>query len=383
MKDQLRYILGNILKGLGSSGIVRSYYISSAKTFIKASYPHIRSAWVRRSLTSSDFTPLVSDVDLTVLVDINAIPELMKSGSLKPKHLVRDIQIIAVPFLNDWEETGGFRNRQIPSWIPIYQEKKLRLPVTRDRGEIAFELANEVFLLYSQLAPRLSDNFRPVIRKLGLELERLFDYWQNLDPEVLFVPRERFYSPDVFSEFTSFLTRQEKFWGELLSALPESMRNYPLEDLENVKVKSGATLFLTIGNRTVFLLKDLSMLEEAKRDFRDYFIATPNFIRLIKGCGIQEQNLLNEVAKTKEYYRRFCRQRLAHDLIGTLLQDVDNARRLYFCFKNNQEFLYSHNGTDAPGWNSLKNLEVGKIPWERNELLRYALANLEVLEALR
>lgn len=381
MKDHLRYYLGQTLKALGTSELVREYYLRSAEKYVSQAGPEVKGAWIRRSLTSSDFTPLVSDVDLTVLIDIDSIPGLMNSQKLSPRHLIRDIQIVAAPFLKDWELTGGFRNRQLPSWI-IIKGGSLNEPPLLPRPEIAFELAHEIILLYEQLASRLIHGLPATIKKLGLELERLFDFWQSLDPGILNVPREIFFSPDLIDDFPAFLRRHEAFWGEILSHLHSPMNEYELSLLEKENFRYGSTLFLEIRKKEVFLLKDLSALEEAKINFKNHFIATPNIIRLLKGAGVQEQSLLNQVAGGKGYYRSFCRQRLAHDLIGTLLQDPDNHRRLYYCFRNNQEFFEALSLDPAPGWNELSRGPEGAIPWENSELLKVSLRNLEVLGQL-
>jgi hypothetical protein len=383
MKQKLRYIFGKILKAAGTTQLVHKLYLRLARNYLNKSGQHVKNAWVRRSMTSVDFTPVVSDIDLTVLINISSIPELMRSRALSPQHLIRDVQIVSEEFLHDWEETGGFRNRQIPAWIPVQGDHKLLTPTTTEKRELAFELAHEVFLLYSQLAIKLIEGEKPAIRKLGLELERLFDYWQSPDSELIFAPREKFFSEDLNSDFVRFLIRQEKFWGELLSRLQPPMGEYDLTLLENDKQSYGSTLFLNIDSRPVFLLNDINKLNDALKSHSAYFIATPNFIRLLKGCGVQEQELLNHVAsRIPGYYRKFCRQRLAHDLIGTLLQDPDNQRRLFYCVKNNQEFL-RHFSLEAPGWSTLREQPEGNIPWNREEQLDYGLRNLEVLGRVR
>ncbi len=177
-----------------------------------------------------------------------------------------------------------------------------------------------------------------------------------------------------------FLSRHEQFWEEILQALEKPMAEYPLNDLMKYPNEETGPLYLKIRNRDVILVKNIPMYLKVAEENPHHFIATPNFIRLLKGVGIQEQTLLNKTASTTNpYYIKFNRQRLAHDLIGTLLQDIENESRLYYCFRNNQEFLDSFGWGSAPHWEELMHGPEGKVPWTREELLRKSLANLEVL----
>lgn len=341
----------------------------------------IKGAWIRRSTTTADFIPLVSDIDLTVLIDLKDLPALMKERYFYPRHLVRDVQLLAVPFLEDWLETGGIRNRQISSWQTIIPgEFHLRLPASFQKSDLAFELAHESFLLFSQLSQKINEKNFPAQLKLRLELERLLQYWKTGDADLLLVSRSKISPEAANDEMGSFLIRLEAFWGELLLHLEKPMDAYPLTELMKLPDAEITSLFLKIQNRNAILAKDPRSYLKVAEEYPDHFIVTSNFVRLLKGVGVQEQTLLNQVAKRKTpYYVRYNRQRLAHDLIETLLQDIDNESRLYYCFRNNQEFLDSFGWGSAPHWEDLRTGPEGKIPWTREELLRISLANLEVL----
>ncbi len=288
---------------------------------------------------------------------------------------------MAVPFLEDWLETGGFRNRQILSWKPVIPSTyKLKLPSGEKRSDLAFELAHEIFLLFTQLAESISRENPRSTQKLKLELERLLQYWRTGNKDFLLVPRIKFLPQLKEESFGIFLNRHETFWKDILDALENPMGNYPVHELMKFPDKDISPLYLKIRNRDVIMVKDVTQFEKTASQNPLNFIATPAFIRLLKGVGIQEQTLLNKTAKTKNrYYIQFNRQRLAHDLIGTLLQDITNESRLYYCFRNNHEFLDAFGWGSAPHWEELARGTEGKIPWSREELIRISLANLEVL----
>jgi hypothetical protein len=100
---------------------------------------------------------------------------------------------------------------------------------------------------------------------------------------------------------------------------------------------------------------------------------------MIKGIGIQEQTLLNQIAKDKNYYFQFNLQRLANDLIGSVLVDTNNQTQLYYCFKNINDFH------PVPGWKDIDfRWQNDKIVHRNSqELLALASRFLEVLRSLR
>jgi hypothetical protein len=126
-------------------------------------------------------------------------------------------------------------------------------------------------------------------------------------------------------------------------------------------------------------------IRSISRKFRSDFVVTSEFVSLIKGIGIQDQPLLNRLAwQESGYYRDFCTQRLAHDLIGSVLLDPENSRQLYFCLKNIDEFLKGFIEYPPTGWSQISSWkETEPFPLSREMILSEVYLNLELLESIR
>jgi hypothetical protein len=136
-------------------------------------------------------------------------------------------------------------------------------------------------------------------------------------------------------------------------------------------------------NRFVTIVSPEKISETAK-ELKADFVTTKEFVTLVLGAGVHGQNKLNELAwKESGYYRDFCTQRLAHDLLGCLLLNIENNRQLYFCFKNIQDFLLGFR-IESPGWNEISTwLDPHPFPLKHEEILEKSLRNLELLATIR
>ncbi|MFL5786092.1 MAG: hypothetical protein ACJ76H_15850, partial [Bacteriovoracaceae bacterium] len=93
-KEKLRWFLGGILKSTGLSEPTRRVYFSMARHFVrKLPSDSIDAAWIRRSTANGDFYPLVSDIDLTILVNDQNLQGIRKKD-LRRSGLMQDVQFI-------------------------------------------------------------------------------------------------------------------------------------------------------------------------------------------------------------------------------------------------------------------------------------------------
>lgn len=336
MLEGIRHFTGNSLIHLGLKESVRRIYFSHARSYLSQHQDKLSGAWARRSLVNSDFVPVMSDVDLTVLISLENLKSLYQNP-LRKTLLVRDIQIVAEEFLSPWLQTGGFRNRQIPNWVPLLPSSRTLIdspPEAED--EIAFELSQEAYLLYWQIEQfQKTSSITPMEQKLWRELERLAVFWRTRDPEIWTASRSLF-DPPFQKGRSGLLAALDVFAGELLGSIASPMNSFDIAPLRKSGDENGHEAFLSIRGKPVYILTNVQAMDKVKGSF---FIITENFLKLIKGIGIQEQSLLNLAAKAPGYYREFNRQRLAHDLIQALILEPWNKSQIYFCFKNIEEYL--------------------------------------------
>ncbi len=370
VKNFIRYWLASLLEAMGLTELCRSVFIQWAQRYVKQ-LTFIKGAWIRRSLINQDFIPLLSDIDLTILIDDSEFEKHFEQMTMKTSWPIQDIQVISTDFQNDWELTGGLRNYQIPQWksLKSFSPKlKTPIPLPSLRSQIAFELGHEVYLLYRQLNEKmgLPGKLHEISRqKLMQELKRLLEFWHSLEPELLLKPRKEFLlTPD-------FWPSQIQFWKDLLLAIPPALQTYSPDS-------NSGLLSLKVNGKQVMLVSEISHLTTS-----EYFFATVELLCLIKGVGVQEQELLNSLTLDKKsYFYRFNRQRLAHDLINGLLFARTNDTQIYYCFKNIKDFLVAHNKTPPLWifpleWNEAKALNVPEIT-----LMQQGRLYLEELKSL-
>ncbi len=391
MKNFIRYFLGQLVLLFGLREFFRFLYIAHGKHFISKRQKLISKSWARRSVVTNDFIPFVSDLDVTILIDDTKITEMFYGQMFKADLLIRDIQFVSPAFYSTWLRTGGLRNRQINHWLPLSGgEHLLRLPQEKQKSIIAFEIAHEVFLLYRQLQEHLPFGItslsykKQASQKLCLELKRLQIFWETSDESILWISRKDIsLQLNTKSDLIQFLESQNHFWGELLENLTFPLGQFDMKPLVKETTDLGSELRLTMNLLPVFVTDNFQNLARLRQG-QPKFVCTRNFLCLVKGVGVQEQTELNQLAKDKNgYYFGFNQQRLAHDLIHTLITAPDNASRLFFCFKNIKEFAEASANQIPREWPEVDRWDhQGPFPFQGQHLLDISLRHLELLRSL-
>jgi hypothetical protein len=201
--------------------------------------------------------------------------------------------------------------------------------------------------------------------KLWKEIERLKVFWQTGREEITTASRKRF---DISHDRALLLSSLEEFAGVLHSKIIPPMNQFDINPLIRKNDVYGDWLHLKIMGKEVFLLRD--PLEFRKVKDVGGFIITENFLKLIKGIGVQEQTLLNQAGNTSGYYREFNRQRLAHDLVQALLLQPENKSQIFFCFKNIEDFIPAIREQEE---------EVKELPSKSEDLIKLATRYLALL----
>lgn len=376
IKNGIRLHLGIISNGIGLTSYLRLLYQSLAEIYLSRQPSGlIKAAWLRRSTVNKDFIPFWSDIDLTLLIDDSRDALLKLKKSIEKSNPIQDIQYVSIRYFDSWLQTAGFRNRACKEWKQVFGPPNPLLPSKFSKREIiAFELAYEVHLLFKQLEGKISSfqsdpsRWNSVsIKKLMADLTKLKIYWETKDETVLNHPRNIYLlkEPITTENYGDFLRQQDIFWGELLRSLPFPINKFQVDSYIKSQDKNGSSLYIKVNNKYSFLIRDFSNIKDIINDYGDMFLTTTNFINLIKGVGIQEQNLLNELAiDHTSYYFKFNQQRLAHDLIGAFLDSHCKSSQLYFCFRNIKEFMEATSNTLPPDW------EIINSTWsDKNDLL--------------
>ncbi len=388
LKQIVRYYSGLVLKVSYFLPLSKKLYFFILKKFLmKLNHRAIKGTWVRRSLTGKDFTPLWSDIDITLVVNEDLI------GLIKlPKNLlVKDIQIVSDQHLNSWLTSGGFRNRQIPNWIKIQGSIHLLSPPALKSEFIAFELAQEIYLLYQQLEKKLQQTEYlqwqyESTYKLIAEMERLLRYWQERDDSLLFLSREDVFPRQQFmpAQIGEYLERYDQNWQNIFKELALPLQGFPFEQYLNRETEEYQILNFTIQDRQVLVAKKIKRIPFLKTVFPEKFVCSETFVCLVKGVGVQEQTLLNTIALDKNYYYQFNLQRLANDLVSAALAPTDQSR-LYYCFKNINEFHLVLFNESVPGWDDIELVwqNEGIVNQSSQELTLITSRFLEVLRTLR
>lgn len=382
IKDLLRLNLGRILSLPEIKPLFRDLYFSVAKIYQDQIHGiRINGAWIRRSATTQDFIPAWSDIDLTLLID----DQKLSAFVLKDNLLVKDLQLVPLRFFDSWSKAGGLRNRQFRSWISLRQNSPtLKASPWNDREIIAFEIVHELYLLYFQLERKLHEvegDWNSIsIRKLKVEIERLHVFWDTHNPEWLLKPRS-----EILLNDEQFFQRLDQLNEKLTLAINPHFRTYSFDPLIQKQNEDCNFLNLQIGGRTVMTVPHLTSLPKIIEKYSDYFVCSETFLKLIKAVGVQEQTLLNQLARDKSsYYFHYNLQRLATDLLGAYLLYPDNQSVLYYCFRNIHEFTSEVAKTESPYWQTIeaKWTEEGRLPLQTHDLASLVKAYLDVLASL-
>lgn len=388
-----RLYLAQFLHSLNLTDFYRSLYFLMAKRYVsKIDSRFLEAAWLRRSVINKDFYPLMSDVDMTIVLNHDKLNEFLRTQELKPFLLIRDLQIISNKFFEKWVRTGGYRNRQFSEWKSVGEAPvNLVTSENMDSEVLAFEIGIEHYLLFKQLQVKMkqsilsdspSANF--AIDKLLKEIEKTRLFWNQRDAKIPLLPREEI---QIENSIIQFLKRIDLFWGELIENLHSHLKKYDWERSILSRDKLGFVLNMEMEGLPVFLLHDSKYFYQALKERPNFFVTTQNFFKLVKGIGIQEQTLLNDIADSEitRYYYDFNLQRLAHDLIGAIILAPDNYRQLYFCFYNIEMFHNQITGKSIPSWKIIEMTwnEHQKLPCEsKDELIDLTLSYLDILISL-
>jgi hypothetical protein len=389
MKEFIRYYLGFFVKDGYLYEKLRQFYFFWALRFARnCAGEGVVGVWVRRSLTTKDFVPFWSDIDLTVVIQEESFHKI----SLNPDLLVQDIQIISDKHLHSWLRTGGVRNRQINHWIRLIGRLELHLPPQENDGILAFELVHEFYLLYHQLEKKLhhqtsSSWQKESTWKLLAEMKRITLFWKTKDLQVLstlradLLPRENVDPANLREVFLSL----DQCWGEILGHLQSPLGEFDVAELIISETPDHHLLNLTIQDKPVVIAKDAGKIPGLMEQFPESFLCTYNFVKMIKGAGVQEQTLLNQLARDrKSYYFDFNLQRLAHDLLGCFFLSPNQLTQLYYCYKNIHDFYLALTGQECFYWKEIEDRWAkGIIYHNHQELTQFTARFLEELNSLR
>lgn len=380
--------MGKSIVSLGFSERLRVIYLSLAKGFVERLPSElVEAAWVRRSAANEDFLPVVSDIDVTILIDDRNLRALATGAPLPRPRLIQDIQFVSKRFLRAFEETGGFRNYQSPQWRQIFGiPMKLGFPHS-GKEERAFEVAYEVHLIYKQIAAKIAAprfNSRATARdleKLGRELNRLRLFWETGENLWAVRPRDQIPSPGTLAEVLLLL---EQFCRSLIQELEPPLNVYDWRTTVTQETELFFETAISFKGQQICVLRDPTKILEARRKKDSVFFASASYLQMIKGIGVQEQDQLNRLARDNAYYRRFSAQRLAHDLIGALILEPEDLENLYYCFFNIARFIEALTGECPTKWAEIESVwdSQRKIPWAQEELLGVSTSYLDLLEAL-
>ena len=388
LKQLIRYYAGLVLRMSYILPLFKKMYFLSAKKYVqKLNQLAIQGSWVRRSLTGPDFTPIWSDIDITLVVNEELIDKIKLPANL----LIKDIQIVSDQHLSSWLISGGFRNRQIPSWKQMQGEIKLMVPPKPTLEFIAFELAHEYYLLYQQLEKKLKqiDYLKwqtEATYKLIAEMERILLYWQEQDDGLLFLSREEIFPRHQFhpKRIGNHIEKYDQNWKSILKELALPLQKFPFEEYLITETTDYQILNFAIQGQQVLVAKVITQIPFLKTVFPEKFVCSESFVRMVKGVGVQEQTLLNQIAKGKNYYYQFNLQRLANDLASTALAPIDQSRH-YYCYKNINEFHLALFNKSVPEWEEIQQRweADGNVNQNSQELLLITSRFLEVLRTLR
>ncbi|MES2528053.1 MAG: hypothetical protein V4598_13245 [Bdellovibrionota bacterium] len=379
---------GQFLAKNGFSEKIRSFYFGMATKFVNKLPSHmVEAAWIRRSAANEDFLPVVSDIDITILIKDLDFSQMKSGKNLKTSPLMQDIQFVSTRFLNAWLETGGFRNYQIPQWKQIHGIPFQLSSPSSGTEELAFEIAYEVHLVFKQIAMKILDRnfsgeeYSRDIQKLGLEIFRLKNFWESRDPEWTLKKRDSIPFSGTLPELFTIL---ENLCRSLIDELEPPLNVYDWKKTITSEDDLGYETAISFKGHPIFVLKDPSQILVSRKKKAGRFIVTPSYLQMMKGIGIQEQTLLNRLAKEHAYYRKFSCQRLAHDLIGALMLEPENTEQLYFCFYNIAEFHHALTGKFPDKWPEIESnwKKFRDLRLKREELERLSVSYLDHLEAL-
>jgi hypothetical protein len=385
LKNLIRYSMASISTKLDLTETLRSFYLNKAHHYVLSLNDQaVPCVWIRRSVTNQDFIPFLSDVDLTLVLDEKYLNQLHLPIDL----LVKDIQIIPKAFFKTWMEAGGYRNYQQDQWISLRGKKALQhQTMVSNPAHLAFDLAHEIYLLFHQLENKLHLAGDPYTRnarkKILQDLLKIETFWIKRDDSILNQTRTSFEIPKTIDKFIPHFAH---FCESILNHLDSPLDTFKCSDLLIKDFTSHFEVNMQMLGKPVIAVRDVQNFSSILENHPSHFVAPEIFINLVKGVGVQEQTLLNQLAKDKtSHYFKFNQQRLALDLIGAVVHFPENQTQLYYCFKSIQDFIHTVEGSkDAPEWNNIQQLwnSEAKVFETPSDLFRLNKAYLEVLRTI-
>jgi hypothetical protein len=260
-------------------------------------------------------------------------------------------------------------------------------PQIKNDETLAFDLGHEIYLLYHQLENKLHSFGDPYTKharkKIFQDLTKIKKFWFSKDTSVLRQAREDFEVPDSINKFMIIFSQ---FCNHLMDKLHSPLNSFRCSELMSKDFGDYFEVSLEIVGKPVIAVRDPQNFISILNNHPLHFVAPESFIDLVKGVGVQEQTLLNQLVKDKtSHYFKFNQQRLALDLVSAVVQFPDNHGQLYYCFKNIQDFVKAlDKSKDAPDWNKIDNLWKihGLVAHNTAELFRLNKAYLEVLRTM-
>jgi hypothetical protein len=256
--NSVRYLLSRASSALGMKEALRSFYMGKANNYVFNLDPEaVSSAWIRRSVTNNDFSPFLSDVDLTIVID----EKKMNLIHLHDDLLVKDVQIVPASFLDSWLSAGGFRNYLQGEWIPLRGSPIPQSHFPIEDGCLAFDLGHEIYLLYHQLEKKLHLFNEPYTnhsrKKILQDLIKVKKFWLSKDFTILIQARESFQIPETIERFMNSFSQ---FCKDLSSHLQTPLNTFRCSDL---MIKDYADYFEInlemVGKKVIALFLSMSI----------------------------------------------------------------------------------------------------------------------------
>jgi hypothetical protein len=370
--DNLRYWIG-LFWSLSLMRRAGRWFFLNYSHFIlrKLRLPEVKAAYFRRSITSTDFVPFWSDIDLTIViqsVDANNYQSVERFYNNVQKFLpwVCDIEVIEERFLASWANSGGYRKWYAESWIVIWGEKLQAKLYPARVSQRAFDLAWEYRFLYQQLQSffyQIESGNGGRFSYIGLRkviADIIFLSRINLFSETLPKTQSR---EEILESFFS-----DPFWSFKTSLVPFTDSSDELKRihirlhnkiLENISVNLSGYLngydvssfynfnenepqlanLLLFGKKT-YLMKvfDIEKMDDLGRSNRIWIDLET--LRIFKAIGVQEHDYIYKFLSESDFdfLEDYMRQRLSQDHYQALLER-GSEERLYYCKQNISGFL--------------------------------------------
>jgi len=284
-------------------------YHFAVKTFIYffSSFKEIKSIYLRHGMTKKNWVPAISDIDLTIIIDGNLLPEetydFLKSFWEKFERLKKIFPVLGEVDILDESEIESWtrftiRGYEARNWKLLYGEKTVKSNYKSDQNMISVDSLNYAITNYLEyFIPKFYSKGNPDII-VSAELSRLAS-------KIVKYAASSFSNNNKRKNKTGLDRRAELLYS-VMKGLEPSVRNIKISAFSEEKNFKQDTLLTDVNTeefKSEYQEIDLSKLESC-RDKIDAFIISYTTRFIILKDGIKDDEIIDCIETIQKVFSK-------------------------------------------------------------------------------